>query len=539
MSQPIPFTQVRIKSRFWDPIIQISRTESLPIIYEKLKSYGTWDAMRLTWKRGDHGLTPDILWDSDIGKYIEAASYALYHEANVQMEARVEDAIDMITKAQQGDGYIGIFHTIVEPSKRWTSLAHHLELYGGGHLLEAAVTRHIAAGCPKPDGFLGVMQNYVQLIKKMFGNKDGQLLDYPGHQEIELALMRLYDITGDESLVDLAKYFVEERGRTDAPRQGHAWDIAARKRGDDPHTFFPHYWPSPRCYWHMQAHLPIREQKEIVGHSVQAMYWLAAVTDIALATNEQSYLDTVDLLWQNMVEKKMYVTGGIGSVHVYEGFGEEYDLPNETSYAETCAAIGILFLAQRKLRVKVDATVADILELVLYNAMLAGISLDGKTFNYSNPLATTGCSHKRSSWFKVFCCPSNICRLLNSLGNYIYGLDKLSGCVMLTVHNYIGGQVDVCQSTWTVQTKWPWHGETQFTVSNPCQESTILRLRIPGWAGSYEVSQSHYEHKWQLLRVYRRSNLTASSSLSTSPTDMLHSRPVSINRRIKLTLSHL
>lgn len=489
MSQPIPFTKVKIESHFWDPIIQVSRTESLPIIHDKLKSYGTWDAMRLEWKRGAPGLTPDILWDSDIGKYVEAASYALYHEPNEEMQAQVDEAIQMVAKAQQEDGYIGIYHTVVEPSRRWSSLAHNLELYGGGHLLEAAVTRHIAMGCPKHDYFLEVMQKYVELVKKTFGDRDGQRLDYPGHQEIELALMRLYNVTGDESLVDLAKFFIEERGRTDAPRTGHAWDIAARKRGDDPDTFFPYYWPGPRCYWHMQAHAPIREQKEIVGHSVQAMYWLSAVVDIALARNEQSYLHTVDLLWKNMVDKKMYVTGGIGSVHLYEGFGIEYDLPNETSYAETCAAIGVIYLAQRKLQVKADAAVADILELALYNAMLAGVSLDGKTFNYDNPLATTGCSHERRSWFKVFCCPSNICRLLNSLGNYIYGLDRLNGSVRLTFHNYIGGEVKVDQATWKVETKWPWYGETQIKVLNPSQEVTILRLRVPGWADSHEVSK--------------------------------------------------
>ena len=487
MAQPVPFTKVKIDSEFWNPIIEATRKGSLPLIYEKLKSYGTWDSLRLTWKPGDPGVKPDILWDSDVGKYVEAASYALYHEKNPDLEARVNEAIDMIINMQQDDGYIGLYHTLVEPDKRWSSLAHNLELYGGGHILEAAVTHHLTTGCPPNDRFLDAMQKYVKLLQSVFGEMEGQLLDYPGHQEIELALMRLYRITGDRSLVDLAKYFIEERGRTDEPRQGHAWDIAAIKRGDDPETFFPYYWPRPRCYWHMQAHLPIREQKEIVGHSVQAMYWLSAVTDIAVATGEQSYLDTADLLWQNMVEKKMYVTGGIGSVHIYEGFGPEYDLPNETSYAETCAAIGVMFLAQRKLTVRCDAAIADILELSMYNAMLAGLSFDGKAFNYDNPLATIECSHKRSEWFKVFCCPSNICRLLNSLGGYIYGIDQAHQWDRLTVHTYIGGEVSVGQSQWKIQTDWPWYGKTRLTVSNPTNASTILRLRIPGWAETHEV----------------------------------------------------
>lgn len=404
--QPIPFTNVKIRDSFWDPIVEVSRQVSLPVIYSKLKSYGQWDALKLDWKPGDPGVTPDILWDSDIGKYIEAASYALYHRDDPKLEAQVEEAIDLIVNnVQQEDGYIGIYHTVVQPGKRWTSLAHNLELYGGGHLLEAAVTRHIARGYPKDDRFLQAMIKYVKLIQSVFGDGENQLRDYPGHQEIELALMRLYEVTGDDSLVDLAQYFIEERGHTEPPRSGHAWDIAARKRGDDPEMFFPYYWPRPRCYWHMQAHRPIREQKEIVGHAVQATYWLAAVTDVALAVDDPSLVDTVDILWKNMLNKKMYVTGGIGSVHLYEGFGAEYDLPNETSYAETCAAIGLLFLAQRKLKVECDAAVADVMELVLYNAMLAGISLDGKTFNYDNPLATVGCSHRRSEWFKVFCCP--------------------------------------------------------------------------------------------------------------------------------------
>jgi uncharacterized protein len=404
--KPIPFTDVVVKDDFWSPIIDVSRRVSLPVIVEKLKSYGQWDAMQLRWKPGDPGVVPDILWDSDIAKFIEAASYALFHEPNPELEALVEGAIDLyIIRIQQDDGYIGLYHTLVQPGKRWSSLAHNLELYGGGHLIEAAVTRHIAKAYPKDDKFLEAMVKYVRLVQKVFGDGPGHLRDYPGHQEIELALMRLYEVTNDQSLVELAKYFIEERGRTDPPRQAHAWDIAAKKRGDDPETFLPYYWPRPRSYWHMQAHLTIREQKEIVGHSVQAMYWLSAVTDIGLATGDLSLLDVVNSLWRNMTERKMYVTGGIGSVHLYEGFGPEYDLPNETSYAETCAAIAMLFLAQRKLKVQCDVAVTDIMELVLYNSMLAGISLDGATFNYDNPLATIGGSHSRSSWFRVFCCP--------------------------------------------------------------------------------------------------------------------------------------
>ncbi|KAK5273418.1 hypothetical protein LTR96_000017 [Exophiala xenobiotica] len=485
MALSIPFTDVQIKSDFWDDIIKVSRKQSLEIIFQKLKSYGQWDAMRLTWKAGDSGVTPDILWDSDVGKYVEAASYALYHEEDPETRARVNEGIDMIIKAQQDDGYLGIYHTLVQPGKRWSSLAHNLELYGGGHILEAAITHHVASGRPKDDKFLAAMERYVDLLQKVFG--EDKLLDYPGHQEIELALMRLYDITGDRSLVDLAKFFIEERGRTDAPRKGHAWDIAAVKRGDDPETFFPYYWPRPRCYWHMQAHLPIREQHEIVGHSVQAMYWLSSVVDVALASGETSYLEVVDRLWKNMVDRKMYVTGGIGSVHIYEGFGPEYDLPNETSYAETCAAIGVMYLAQRKLKVKTEAAVADILELSMYNAMLAGLSLDGKTFNYDNPLATVDCSHSRSDWFKVFCCPSNICRTLNSLGGYLYGLDEIDKAVRLTVHTYVGGTVRAGKTLWKVETEWPWSGKTTFSATESYEEMTILRLRIPGWAKQYEI----------------------------------------------------
>ncbi|KAI1622020.1 hypothetical protein EDD37DRAFT_684009 [Exophiala viscosa] len=486
MANSIPFTDVQIKSDFWDDIIKVSRKQSLEIIHQKLRSYGQWDAMRLTWKPGDNGVTPDILWDSDVGKYVEAASYALYHEENPEMRDRVDEGIDMIIKAQQDDGYIGIYHTLVQPGRRWSSLAHNLELYGGGHILEAAITHHLTSGQPNDDKFLAAMQSYVELLQKVFG--EDKLLDYPGHQEIELALMRLYDITGDQRLVDLAKFFIEERGRTDAPREGHAWDIAALRRGDDPKTFFPYYWPRPRCYWHMQAHLPIREQHEIVGHSVQAMYWLSSVVDVALAAGDTSYLEVVDRLWSNMVDRKMYVTGGIGSVHIYEGFGPEYDLPNETSYAETCAAIGVMYLAQRKLKVKAEAAVADILELSMYNAMLAGLSLDGKSFNYDNPLATVDCSHSRSDWFKVFCCPSNICRTLNSLGGYLYGLDESDKAVRLTVHTYVGGTVRAGKTLWKVETEWPWSGKTTFSVTENSEEKTILRLRIPGWAKQHEIT---------------------------------------------------
>ena len=487
MAHFIPFTDVQINSEFWNDIIKVSRKHSLRIIHQRLKSYGTWHAMKLNWKPSSPGVKPDILWDSDIAKYVEAASYALYQEPDPELQASVDEAIDMIINAQQEDGYIGIYHTVVEPDRRWSSLAHNLELYGGGHLLEAAITHHLTTGRPADDRFLAAMKKYVQHIGNVFGDQEGQTLDYPGHQEIELALMRLFDITRDPSLVDIAKFFIEERGRTDAPRHGHAWDVAAIKRGDDPETFHPDYWPKPRCYWHMQAHLPIREQNEIVGHAVQAMYWLSAVVDVALAVGKTSYLDVVDRLWTNMIERKMYVTGGIGSVHIYEGFGPEYDLPNETSYAETCAAIGVMYLAQRKLKVETDSSVADVLELAMYNAMLVGLSLDGRSFNYDNPLATVGCTHQRSEWFKVFCCPSNICRTLNSLGGYIYGKDSVDGVVRLTIHTYISGTVRAGSSTWKVETQWPWTGTSMISVLEPSGQKALLRLRIPGWAESYQV----------------------------------------------------
>jgi DUF1680 family protein len=466
--KPISWKAVSIDDPFWMPHLKVNRKNTLLQIYQFCEKTGRIDALRLHWKPGMEPV-PHIFWDSDVAKWLEAASYSLATHPDPALEAQVDEVISLIVAAQQPDGYLNSYFTVVEPEKRWTNLRDWHELYCAGHLIEAAVAHFQVTG---KRVLLDALCRYADYIDSVFGSVPGKQRGYPGHEEIELALVKLYQVTGEKRYLYLSQYFVNERGN-----QPHYFDIEARQRGEDPRTFWA------RSYEYNQAHLPVREQYEVVGHAVRAMYLYSAMADLAREFHDQGLFDTDQRLWNHLCSTRLYITGGLGSSEHNEGFTTDYDLPNESAYAETCAAIGFVFWNHRMLQLDCDARYADMLERALYNGVLSGVSLDGKKFFYENPLASLGTYH-REAWFKVSCCPPNIARLLASLGQYIYAVTETE----LAVHLYIQSTAQLSVGGHEVivrqETAYPWDGNITLRLSMHEGAPFGLRLRLPGWCRS-------------------------------------------------------
>jgi DUF1680 family protein len=468
---PVPFTAVTIDDVFWTPRLAANRERTIPIEYDQCKITGRIDALRLDWQPGQP--IPHYFWDSDVAKWIEAASYSLATHPDPELEAQVDDVIALLAAAQGPDGYLNSHYAAVEPHNRWTNLRDNHELYCAGHLIEAAVAHYQATG---KRTLLDVLCRYADYIGTVFGRGEGQKRGYCGHEEIELALVKLYRATGERRYLDLAAYFVDERGA-----QPHYFDLEAVARGDDPAEY--HF----QMHAYTQSHRPVREQREVVGHAVRAMYLYSAMADLAAELDDAALLQACEHLWRHLTSRNVYITGGIGPSAANEGFTRDYDLPNEKAYAETCAAIGLVFWSHRLLQLACDVRYADIMERALYNGVISGVSLDGTRFFYENPLASTG-DHRRQPWFDCACCSPNVARLLASLGEYIYG----QGENEVAVHLYVGGTATVPLPGGEVrlrqETRYPWDGSVQIEISPLASQRFGLRLRIPGWCRRVEVA---------------------------------------------------
>lgn len=469
----VSFTCVEIDDVFWTPRINANREHTLPIEYQQCKDTGRIDAFRLEWKPGMEP-EPHIFWDSDVAKWIEAVSYSLASHPDADLEALLDEVIALVVSAQQADGYLNVHFTVVEPEKRWSNLRDWHELYCAGHLMEAAVAHFQATG-KRP--LLEAMCRYADYIESVFGVEPGKKRGYCGHEEIELALVKLSQVTGEERYLRLSKYFIDERGR-----QPFYFDQEAQARGEDPGA----YWA--KKYDYCQAHIPVREQSEVTGHAVRAMYLYSAMADLAGAYGDEDLLAACRKIWDDVCLKKMYITGGIGPSRHNEGFTTPYDLPNLTAYAETCAAIGLVLWNHRMLQLECDSRYADVLERALYNGVICGVSLDGEKFFYENPLASNG-NHHRQHWFPCACCPPNIARLLASLGSYIYSLGEDE----LAVHLYVQGEMSTTLADGTAitvrqQTQYPWEGSVQLTITPDKEKEFTLRLRIPGFCQQATIS---------------------------------------------------
>ncbi|HEY8360970.1 MAG TPA: beta-L-arabinofuranosidase domain-containing protein, partial [Ramlibacter sp.] len=374
---------------------------------------------------------------------------------------------------QQPDGYLNSWYIRMQPGKRWTNLRDCHELYCAGHLMEAAVAYHQATGKRK---LLDVMIRYADHIDQVFGPKPSQKQGYCGHEEIELALVRLARETGEQRYMDLAKFFIDARGQ-----QPHYFDLEAKARGDDPSRF------AHGTFEYNQSHLPVRQQTKVVGHAVRAMYLYSGMADIAAEYGDDSLTDALEILWDDVTGKQMYVTGGIGPAARNEGFTDYYDLPNDTAYAETCAAVGLAFWASRMLGRQPDRRYADIMEQALYNGALSGLSADGSRFFYENPLESHG-HHHRWDWHRCPCCPPNIARLVASIGTYMYGVADNAVAVHLYGESTARLEVAGTPITVTQNTQYPWDGAIRMTLNLSQPTRFTLSLRIPGWCTAPEIS---------------------------------------------------
>jgi uncharacterized protein len=470
---PIPFTDVTFDDAFWAPRIEANRTVTIPHYYRQCEATGRISAFDLNFKRSLPAPVVQIFQDSDIAKWIEAAAYSLATHPDSALEAQLDGVIDKIVRAQQPDGYLNTHFTVSQPEMRFRNLRDWHELYCAGHLIEGAVAYFQATGKRK---LLEAMCRYVDLIAATFGPQPGQKRGYCGHPEIELALVKLYHATDEPRYLELASYFVDERGR-----QPNYFDQEARERGEDP-ADFPF-----KTYEYCQAHVPLRQQDKVVGHAVRAMYLLSAVADLSHERNDPSLWKTCLRLWNNLVTKRMYLTGGIGPASQNEGFTQDYDLPDETAYAETCATIGMIQWNHRLLQISGEGKFADQIERGLYNGLLSSVALEGGRFFYENPLASAG-HHHRQGWFDCPCCPPNIARTLASLGQFFYSGGPKGVWVHLFAQSNAKVRVGDAEVHLRQETRYPWEGAVRITLSLERPSAFTLHVRVPGWCEGWQVS---------------------------------------------------
>ncbi|MFN8371717.1 MAG: glycoside hydrolase family 127 protein [Anaerolineae bacterium] len=481
----IPWYEVRIEGGFWGERQSTNRSRTIPAIYHQTRVSGRLDA----WKPAEAGTPPKthIFWDSDTAKWIESVAYSVATHPNAEFEQQVDEVVDLMAKVQLADGYANSHFIAAEPENRWRNLRDQHELYCAGHLIEAAITYAQATGKHK---MLDVLRRYADHIEATFGRQEEQKRGYPGHPELELALVRLFHATGDERYLNLSKYFVDERGQ-----QPHYYDLEALERGEDPRKFWA------RNYNYCQAHMPIREQSVMTGHSVRACYLYAAVADLALETHDAELLEVSRRLWNDLTQRQMYITGGVGTIHTIEGFTFDYDLPNETTYGETCAAIAVIYWSQRMFALDADSRYFDVIERALYNGMISGVSYEGEHFFQANPLASypnispydrlsdlaAETYYRRTEWFDVACCPSNLSRLVASVGGYFYSVTADRMYVHLYNQNRAEMAVGGNKIQLEQQTNYPWDEDIQLTLTMVQPTHFELALRMPRWCRSYQL----------------------------------------------------
>lgn len=398
--------------------------------------------------------------DSDVYKAMEGIAYSLINNPNREYEKLLDGWISYIAKSQHPDGYLNTFYTLNHPEVRWTDMEKH-EMYCGGHMIEAAVAYYQATG---KTAFLNVAVKFADHLDNTFG--PGKRHWVPGHEEIELALVKLYHVTNNKKYLDLAHWLLEERGH--GYGKGGIWDSK---------------WGPAYC----QDDVPVSEITDIKGHAVRAMYLFTGMADVASEMNIPEYVEALKRVWDDVTLRNMYVTGGIGSSKSNEGFTEDYDLPNKTAYCETCASIGMVFWNNRMNLLSKDAKYVDILERSLYNGVLSGVNLEGDLFFYVNPLESDG-GHHRQRWFGCACCPSNISRFIPSIGNYIYLKNNNEVFVNLYMGNEVNFELAKTNVNLVQTTNYPWDGEIAIAINPETSVSFNLKLRIPGWCKSFQAS---------------------------------------------------
>ena len=527
-SNPLPISKVTVTDSFWKSKMELVRTNVIPYQWdalndkvegaapsfcmhnfkaaaklneEKEQKGSDFQAPSFTF-RGFEALPEDakklndkfygfVFQDSDFHKWIEAVAYSLSNHADPELEKIADEAIDIVCAAQQENGYLDTFYILNGQDKIFTNLRDFHELYCLGHMIEGAVAYYEATGKRK---LLDATCRFADFVADYFGLEDGKCKGYPGHELAEMALVRLYQVTGNQRYLDLSTFFVNQRGVRPYYFDGEHPEDIKNALEDLRHQYF-------------QAHLPVREQEEAVGHAVRAVYLYSGMADLARLNHDESLWDACETLWNNMANQKLYITGGIGGTHVGESFSYPYDLPNDTAYAETCASIGLIFWARRMLQMNPDSKYADVMERALYNGVLSGMSLDGKSFFYVNPLEVNPeACHKdervahvkpvRQLWFGCACCPPNLARIISSIQTYAYTANENT----LWVHLYMGGSVrtmihgveraikiDSCNAhTESIKTD-----KSCITIDmREVEGEYTIALRIPDWSCAYHLDLS-------------------------------------------------
>ena len=465
---PVPFTSVKVDGGFWGQRLQASREVTVPLAFSKCEETGRYRNFENAAHPSDTihvgGFSFD---DTDVYKTIEGASYLLQTYPDAKLKNYIDSVLMIVAGAQEPDGYLYTARTMNPKhphewagSKRWEKveeLSH--EFYNLGHMLEAAVAHYQATG---QRNFLDIAIRYADCVIREVGPNPGQVVRVPGHQIAEMGLAKLYLATGDKKYLDQAKFFLDYRGKTE-----HR----------DPYN---------------QTHLPVLEQKEAVGHAVRATYMYAGMADVAALTGDQGYIHAIDTIWDNIVSKKMYITGGIGSTNDGEAFGANYELPNTTAYNETCAAIGMVYVNHRLFLLHGDSKYYDVLERTLYNGLISGVSLEGDAFFYPNPLEVKKeRKYQRQAWFGCACCPSNISRFIPSLPGYVYAVKDNDVYVNLFMGNTSTLQVNGKPVTLKQETAYPYSGEVKLVIEEANQPFT-MKVRIPGWARNEAMPSDLY-----------------------------------------------
>lgn len=466
---PVSFTSVKVSDSFWGQRLKASREVTIPLAFSKCEETGRYRNFELAAHPSDTTkVTGYSFDDTDVYKTIEGASYLLQTYPDKQLAHYMDSVLDIVAVAQEPDGYLYTARTMNPKhphewagSKRWEKveeLSH--EFYNLGHMVEGAIAHYQATGSRK---FLDIAIRYADCVCREIGDGEGQVVRVPGHQIAEMALAKLYLVTGDQKYLDQAKFFLDKRGYT--------------SRKDE----------------YSQAHKPVIEQDEAVGHAVRAAYMYAGMADVAALTGDTSYVHAIDRIWDNIVSKKLYITGGIGATNQGEAFGKNYELPNMSAYCETCAAIGNVYVNYRLFLLHGDAKYYDVLERTLYNGLISGVSLDGGGFFYPNPLESMG-QHQRQPWFGCACCPSNICRFIPSLPGYVYAVKHDQVYVNLFMGNEaelkVGGKKVILHQ----ETRYPWDGHVTLTIDKNAAGVFAMKIRIPGWVRNQVVPSDLYTY---------------------------------------------
>ncbi|WP_367392653.1 glycoside hydrolase family 127 protein [Lewinella sp. LCG006] len=482
---PVDIRNVHLEDDFWLPIIKRVQEKTIEYALKKCQEEGRLENFLIAGKQLPGEVRGQMPFDdTDVYKIIEGASNSLISAPNPALEALLDTLIEIIAVGQEEDGYLTTWRTInpaappapwvpVEEGVRWESLGASHELYNAGHMYEAAYTHYLATG---KRNFLDIALKNADLLVATFGEAEGKIHNVPGHQIVETGLIKLYQLTENQAYLTLAKYFLDNRGNA---------------------ANHPLYGP------YSQDHLPVVDQDEVVGHAVRAVYMYAAMTDIAVLLQDSAYQNAVDKLWENMVGKKMYLTGGIGARHEGESFGDNYELPNLTAYSETCAAIGSVYWNHRLHRQSGKVDYFDIIERTLYNGLIAGLSLDGTQFFYPNALEADGVytfnrgACTRQSWFDCSCCPTNIIRFLPALPGLLYS--KEAQTIYTNLYAGSTSKVSLENGTFTLKqtTAYPWEGRVKMTINPEKATAATFKFRIPSWARNSPAPGGlyHYQQK--------------------------------------------